>query len=122
MIISELGWENIVTRAGEASLPARGMGNGVVIHYDTGTYKEACMADVISVDQVLDCSGMLCPLPVVKTSKAIKTLEVGQVLKMIATDPGAPPDMEAWSRQTGNELLRSMQEDGKFVFFIRRSK
>jgi tRNA 2-thiouridine synthesizing protein A len=78
--------------------------------------------DVIKEDQVLDCSGMLCPLPVVKTSKAIKAMEIGQVLKMVATDPGAPPDMEAWSRQTGNELLRSMQEDGKFVFFIRRNK
>jgi len=55
-------------------------------------------------------------------SKAIKTMEIGQVLKMIATDPGAPPDMEAWSRQTGHELLRSMQEDGKFIFFIRRTK
>src|SRR5574341_1234925 len=78
--------------------------------------------DVIKEDQILDCSGMLCPMPVVKTSKAIKTMEVGQVLKMISTDPGAPPDMEAWSRQTGNELLRSMQEDGKFVFYIRRNK
>jgi len=80
------------------------------------------MVDVIKEDQVLDCSGMLCPIPVVKTSKAIKTMEIGQVLKMVATDPGAPPDMEAWSRQTGNELLRSMQEDGKFIFFIRRNK
>jgi tRNA 2-thiouridine synthesizing protein A len=80
------------------------------------------MMDVMKEDQVLDCSGMLCPLPVVKTSKAIKTMEMGQVLKMIATDPGAPPDMEAWSRQTGNELLRSTQEDGKFVFYIRRNK
>lgn len=78
--------------------------------------------DVLKEDQVLDCSGMLCPMPVVKTSKAIKAMEVGQVLKMVATDPGAPPDMEACSRQTGNELLRSSQEDGKFVFFIRRSK
>jgi tRNA 2-thiouridine synthesizing protein A len=84
--------------------------------------KEADMVDVIKEDQVLDCSGMLCPMPVVKTSKAIKAMEMGQVLKMIATDPGAPPDMEAWSRQTGNELLRSMQEDGKFVFYIRRNK
>jgi tRNA 2-thiouridine synthesizing protein A len=83
--------------------------------------KEVSM-DVIKEDQVLDCSGMLCPMPVVKTSKAIKAMEVGQVLKMVATDPGAPPDMEAWSRQTGNELLRSMQEDGKFVFYIRRLK
>jgi len=78
------------------------------------------MADVIKEDQVLDCSGMLCPLPVVKTSKAIKLLESGQILKLIATDPGAPPDMEAWARQTGNELLRSMQEDGKFVFFFQK--
>ena len=78
--------------------------------------------DIIKEDLVVDCSGMLCPMPVVKTSKAIKTLEVGQILKMVATDPGAPPDMEAWSRQTGHELLRSMQEAGKFVFFFRRSK
>ncbi len=80
------------------------------------------MADVIKEDQVLDCSGMLCPVPVVKTNKAVKGLEVGQILKMIATDPGSPPDMEAWSRQTGNELMRSMQEDGKFIFFIKRMK
>ncbi len=78
--------------------------------------------EVIKEDQVLDCSGLLCPLPVVKTSKAIKSLEIGQVLKMIATDPGAPADMEAWSRQTGNELLRTTQEEGKFIFYIRRLK
>ncbi len=80
------------------------------------------MMDVIKEDQVLDCSGMLCPVPVVKTRKAIQSLEVGQILKMIATDPGSPPDMEAWSRQTGNELLRSMQDGGKFIFYIRRTK
>ncbi len=80
------------------------------------------MSDVIKEDQVLDCSGMLCPVPVVKTRKAIQTIELGQILKMIATDPGSPPDMEAWSRQTGYELLRSMQEDGKFIFYIRRMK
>jgi tRNA 2-thiouridine synthesizing protein A len=78
--------------------------------------------DVIKEDQVLDCSGMLCPLPVVKTSKAIKAMEIGEILKMVATDPGAPPDMEAWCRQTGNELLRWMQEDNKFIFYIRRDK
>ncbi len=76
----------------------------------------------IQVDKVLDCSGLLCPLPVIKTSKAIQEIAVGQVLKMIATDPGAPADMEAWSKQTGHELLASEQEDGKFVFYIRRTK
>ena len=73
-------------------------------------------------DKVLDCSGLLCPLPVVKTSKAIKELEVGQILKMIATDPGAPPDMEAWSRQTGHKMLQSGEENGKFVFFFQRTR
>lgn len=76
----------------------------------------------LNADKVLDCSGMLCPIPVVKTSKAIKEIEIGQVLKMVSTDPGAPPDMKAWSRQTGNELLDSHQEDGKFVFYFKRVK
>ena len=73
-------------------------------------------------DKLLDCSGMLCPLPVIKTSKAIKELQVGQVLKLIASDPGAPADMEAWSRQTGNDLLDSHQEESKFIFYLRRVK
>ncbi len=78
------------------------------------------MSDVIKEDQVLDCSGMLCPVPVVKASKAMKELQSGQILKMVATDPGAPPDMEAWSRQTGNELLLSTTDGGKFVFFLKK--
>lgn len=80
------------------------------------------MGDVISADQILDCTGLLCPVPVIKVSKAIKQIEVGQVLKMIATDPGAPPDMEAWSRQTGHELLDSHQEGDKYIFHFRRTK
>lgn len=76
----------------------------------------------IHVDQVLDCTGLLCPLPVVKTTKAIKQLQVGQVLKLIATDPGAQPDMTAWSRQTGNEILAQSEESGKFIFYIKRVK
>lgn len=77
--------------------------------------------EVIHVDQVLDCTGMLCPMPIVKTSKAMKELQSGQILKMISTDAGSPPDIEAWSRQTGNELLRSTTEDGKFVFFLKKA-
>ncbi|MDW8325699.1 MAG: sulfurtransferase TusA family protein [Anaerolineales bacterium] len=73
-------------------------------------------------DKLLDCSGLLCPIPVIKTSKAIKELQIGQVLKMIATDPGAPADMEAWARQTGNELLDSHKDGEKFVFYLRRLK
>lgn len=76
--------------------------------------------EVIKEDQVLDCSGMLCPMPIVKTTKAMKELESGQVLKMIATDAGSPPDIAAWSRQTGNELLLSTSEGSKFVFFLKK--
>ena len=76
----------------------------------------------ITADKVLDCSGMLCPIPVVKTAKAIKQIEVGQVLQLIATDPGAPPDMDAWVRQTGHEMVDSAEQDGKFVFYFRRTK
>lgn len=77
--------------------------------------------EVIKEDQLLDCTGMLCPMPIVKTTKAIKELESGQILKMIATDAGAPPDIAAWSRQTGNELLLSTEESGKFVFFLKKA-
>ncbi len=80
------------------------------------------MTTSIAADKVLDCTGLLCPIPVIKTSKAIKEIEVGQVLKMIATDPGAPADMEAWAKQTGNELLASEKENGTFVFYIRRTQ
>jgi tRNA 2-thiouridine synthesizing protein A len=73
-------------------------------------------------DKVLDCSGLLCPIPVLKTSKAIKDVEVGQILQMIATDPGAPLDMEAWVRQTGHEMVAQANENGNFLFWFRRTK
>jgi tRNA 2-thiouridine synthesizing protein A len=80
------------------------------------------MVTALQEDKVLDTSGMLCPVPVIKTSKAIKEMQVGQVLKMISTDPGAPPDMVAWARQTGNELLDSHQEGKNYIFYFRRLK
>ena len=77
--------------------------------------------EVIKEDVLLDCSGMLCPMPIVKTSKAIKGLESGQILKMVSTDAGSPPDIAAWSRQTGNELLLSTTEGDKFIFFLKKN-
>lgn len=61
-------------------------------------------------------------MPVVKTSKAIKTIEVGQVLEMVATDPGSPPDMVAWAKQTGHELIEQTADGGEFRFWLRRMK
>ena len=76
----------------------------------------------ITADQVLDCTGMACPLPVVKTSQAIKKIEPGQVLELLATDPGVEPDMKAWTGRTGNELLSIGREGDVFHVLIRRAK
>ncbi len=74
------------------------------------------------IDEVLDCTGLLCPMPVVKTRKAIKDMQVGQILEMIATDPGAIPDMEAWAKQTQHELLAAEKQDSeKFRFLIKKT-
>lgn len=78
------------------------------------------MADV--ADHVLDCTGMACPLPVIKTSKEIKNIEVGQVLELLATDPGVEPDMNAWTRRTKHELVKIEKDDDVFHVFVRRSR
>ena len=76
----------------------------------------------VTPNQVLDCSDLPCPMPILKTRKAIDALRVGEVLKMIATDPGAPSDMEAWTEKTGHSLLASEQEGEKYIFYIRKAK
>ena len=73
-----------------------------------------------AADQVLDCVGSACPLPVLKTAKAIKELVPGQVLEVLATDPGVEPDMRAWTSRTGNELVSISERDGVFHVLIRR--
>ena len=79
------------------------------------------MTTEMPVDQTLDCTGMLCPLPIVKLSKAFKTLEQGQVLLLLATDPGSAPDIEAWKKRTGNELIQQSKEDKVFKFWLRKT-
>jgi tRNA 2-thiouridine synthesizing protein A len=71
-------------------------------------------------DQELDCSGLACPMPILKTKKAIDALQVGQVLKMTATDPGSLPDIQAWTSKTGHELVAHEQNGDKFTFYIKR--
>lgn len=62
--------------------------------------------------QTLDVKGAACPIPVVKTAKAFKELATGDILEVLATDPGVEPDMQAWTKQTGNELVSIEQQDG----------
>ena len=72
-------------------------------------------------DTELDASGLNCPLPILKAKKALAGLTAGQILHVIATDPGAIKDFEAFSKQTGNELMESREEAGKFYFLIKKS-
>ena len=80
------------------------------------------MAPEIKADQAINLEGLLCPIPVVKVSQAIKNLAVGSVLEATATDPGVLADIPAWAKSTGNELL-SIEKDGRLIrFFIKRVK
>jgi TusA-related sulfurtransferase len=76
----------------------------------------------ITEDKVLDARGLLCPMPVVKAGKEIKTLAAGQVLKILATDRGSVADVPAWAEDTGNELIEWHEEDGVFVYLVRRGE
>lgn len=74
----------------------------------------------VSPNKTLDASGLSCPLPIVKTKKEIDTMSAGQILEVISTDPGSKNDMTAWCKRTENELLESMEEGGKFKFYIKK--
>ncbi len=72
--------------------------------------------------QTLDVKGAACPIPVVKTAKAMKTMSAGELLEILATDPGVEPDMKAWTKQTKNELVSIDQQDGGvFRVVVRKS-
>lgn len=72
-------------------------------------------------DQELDASGLNCPLPILRAKKTLTGMESGQVLHVIATDPGSVKDFDAFAKQTGNELLESREDGGKFYFRIQKS-
>jgi tRNA 2-thiouridine synthesizing protein A len=78
------------------------------------------MADY-NIDKKLDTCGLLCPIPVVKTAKAIKEMEVGGIMEMISTDKGSMPDMKAWANQTKHELLDAQEDGDKFRFIIKKT-
>ena len=73
-------------------------------------------------DMVLDAKGLNCPLPILKTKKALQTMEIGGVLEVLATDPGAVADFKSFCRQTGNELVSSSEEGSVYKFLIKRLK
>jgi TusA-related sulfurtransferase len=78
------------------------------------------MSPLIEIDQRVDAKGLSCPMPIVKTAQAIKTMTSGQILEVLATDPGSTKDFAAWSKATGNELLETAADGAVFRFVIRK--
>jgi len=76
----------------------------------------------LKADLTLDNSGLSCPMPIIKTKKAMDGMKAGEILKMVATDPGSVSDIQAWVKKTGQELLGQETEGEKFVFYIRKVK
>ncbi len=75
----------------------------------------------MSYDKEFDASGLACPMPIVKTKKSLADMASGQVLRVIATDPGSVSDMQAFTEQTGHTLLSSTTDNNKYVFLIRKA-
>lgn len=75
----------------------------------------------VQVDEVVDARELMCPMPVLATTKAMRRLAPGQVLKVLATDRGALSDIPAWAEDTGNELLSSGTDGDTLVFVIRKT-
>ncbi len=76
----------------------------------------------MKADQSLDCIGLYCPMPIVKTVEKIKQLKQGEVLEVVADDIGIKQDMPAWCRATGNEFLGIEEEAGEYKVYVKKSK
>jgi len=74
----------------------------------------------MNFDKELDARGLNCPLPILRTKKSLAEMQSGQVLKIMATDPGSVKDMQAFAKQTGNELLSSAEANGEYMFFMKK--
>lgn len=79
------------------------------------------MSDTLNVKKTLDLKGLACPMPVVKISKGIKEVEIGEVIEAHTTDPGSLTDIPAWGRTTGHEIIETSQDGEVIQFFIRRT-
>ncbi len=73
-----------------------------------------------TINLELDARGLNCPLPILRAKKSISQLGEGQTLKVLSTDPGSVKDFESFCKQTGNELLRSVEDNGEFTFLIKK--
>ena len=78
------------------------------------------MSEEVNVDKVMDLKGLPCPMPVVKISKGIQEVEVGQIVEALTTDPGSLTDFPAWARTSGNEIVKTEQDGDVIKIYIKR--
>lgn len=77
---------------------------------------------VLNPDKQIDCTGLFCPMPIVKTREAIREMAKGQVLEMLSDDPASDPDMRSWARNTGHELLEVTRSGAVYRFVVRKTR
>lgn len=76
----------------------------------------------MKADVILDCFGLLCPMPIIKTAEKIKELKTGQILEVLATDEGIKTDMPAWCKATGQEFLGTEEKEGEYKVYVKKVK
>ena len=79
-------------------------------------------AKVVNPDRQIDCIGLFCPMPIVKTREAMTEMTAGQVLAMLSDDPASDPDMRSWAQNTGNELIEVTRNGAVYRFVIRKTR
>ena len=77
---------------------------------------------VVNVDKQIDCTGLFCPMPIVKTREAMAQMATGEILEMLSDDPASDPDMRSWARKTGHELLEVSRAGAVYRFVIRKTR
>lgn len=77
---------------------------------------------VVNVDRQIDCIGLFCPMPIVKTREAIRELTVGQVLEMTSDDPASDADMKVWVERSGHEMIGVSREGAVYRFLVRKTR
>ena len=76
----------------------------------------------LSADRTLGCLGLFCPIPIVKTREALRTMAVGEILQILSDDPASDADMRRWARRTGNELLEVAKSGTVYHFLVRKTR
>lgn len=76
----------------------------------------------LHVDRTVDCLGLFCPMPIVKTREAIRSMAVGEMLEMLSDDPASEADMKSWTRRTGNELVAATKDGSIYRFLVRKTR